>query len=345
MYNIFIITIISLLFLLFLAVIGTKKSLNTINKDIFLSKSQTDWLKGLSIIMIVLSHYYPILGISEIGSFWMLGCIAFLGVALFLFLSGYGAMYSKLHKPNYLKGYLKKRFFRLYIPFIIVFLLDIVILFVTNQSITFYDFAKIPIMSLPGTPNWYLKVQMCLYILFFILSKIIHNNKKMIITLFFLCTTYMIVGLLFGIEYYWYESSYMFPLGMCFAVYKDKIFNILAKKYIVTFVVSGLCLVFSFIPYYLYGGVIPEIFFIAGMVQFVITICVKTQGTFKFTSWLGTISLELYLVHSAVLHSFIGYFDHKESIISFFVFIFSSIFISYIVKKFCDILFLKNRIN
>lgn len=71
--------------------------------------------------MIVLSHYYPILGISEIGSFWMLGCIAFLGVALFLFLSGYGAMYSKIHKPNYLNGYLRKRVYRLYIPFIFVF--------------------------------------------------------------------------------------------------------------------------------------------------------------------------------------------------------------------------------
>lgn len=333
MDNIYFITIFSLLFLLVLAIVGIKKNYNTINENNYLCKSQTDWLRGLSIVMIMLSHYYPVLGISYVGSFWQLGCIAFLGVALFLFLSGYGAMYSYEKKTNYLKGYLPKRICRLFIPFIIVYVLDVLFMLITQQDLSWVDFAKIPIMSLPGTLNWYLKVQLALYIVFYLLAKHIKKSNTVIIITFLICFIYMAIGLCIGIQNYWYESSYMFPLGMCFAKYKGKIFSFLNAKYFITIILSIVLLFLFYVPYYFYGGAFCEIIAILGMVQFTLCVCVKTTGSFKFTAWLGSISLELYLVHSAILHSVVGWLDYKENIFTFVLFIVVSIIVSWIVNK------------
>ncbi len=332
MDNIYFITIFSLLFLLVLAAIGMKKNYNTITSESFLSVSQTNWLRGMSIIMIMLAHYYSLLGITNIGSLWQLGGIALLGVALFLFLSGYGAMYSKINKSNYLKGYLPKRLFRLFIPFIVVFVLDVIVLFTTGQGLSWTYFAKIPILSLPGTLNWYLKVQLALYIVFYLMAKLIKNSNYLIFSIFMFCFIYMITGHLIGIDCYWYESSYMFPLGMLFAKYKEGIFSFLNSRYIFTAFSSVILLLLLYLPYYLYGGPIFEIIAILGMVQFVICLCVKTQGSFKLTIWIGTISLELYLVHSAVLNSFIVWLNYKENIFSFIIFILGSVLLSYLVN-------------
>lgn len=109
----------SLVLLLFLFFKGFVKEYNTIDASTYFSKSQTDWLRGVAIVGIIYSHY---LSINASWS-WQIGFLGIFGVAIFLFLSGYSAMFSFVNKPNYLKKYIPKRLVRLYIPFIIVYII------------------------------------------------------------------------------------------------------------------------------------------------------------------------------------------------------------------------------
>ena len=342
MYNIYVITAVTSIFLAVITLIGTKKNWNTFDANGYLSKVQTNWLRGIGAVAIVLSHYYPAIKITEVGMLWQLSGIGIWGVAIFLLLSGYGAMYSKINKADYLKGYLYKRAVRLYVPFLMLFIIDIALLFILKQQFFWKDLIRAPLLSLHGTLNWYLKVQLGLYIVFYICAKLIKNDNKLIITLFVLCFIYMIIGYITKINNYWYESSYMFPLGMLIAKYKDKIYEKLNKKYAITIIASILIMLIFYAPYYLFGGAIFEILAIFGTIQFTLCVCVKTYGDSKFTALLGTLSLEIYLSHTVLGHVH-GYIDYKNSVASFLTYMAFTIILSYAINKLSNLIINKRR--
>lgn len=67
-----------------------------------ISKEDTQLLKGLAILMVIVEHLGQVLHIAALNP---LGPI---GVCLFLFISGYGLSYS--YEKNGRNGYLKKEF-------------------------------------------------------------------------------------------------------------------------------------------------------------------------------------------------------------------------------------------
>lgn len=304
----------SLVLLLFLFLKGFVKEYNTIDVSTYFSKSQTDWLRGVAIVGIVYSHYILI----DASWSWNIRFLGIFGVAIFLFLSGYSAMFSLVNKPNYLKKYIPKRLVRLYIPFIIVYIIYSIVLLISGYQFTIWDFVKIPVMSLPGTLNWYLKVQLALYIVFYIIAKFSKKKKNIPLILLPICVIYMIIGMIVGLNFYWYESCFMFPLGMLFALYKEKIFALLNSKYIFKFVISFFIFVLSYSGVFIYGGVLYEIVFIIGFMQFLIMLCVRFKGNSKLSVLLGTISIDLYLTHT-MIPAFVKLFYNDESNIVFYV--------------------------
>lgn len=83
-----------------------------------ISKAETNAIKAISIISVILCHFYGwIYKSTDIFSV-IAGSLAQCGVFLFLFLSGYGI--CKSFRQNGLDGYWKKRLVKIYIPFIIV---------------------------------------------------------------------------------------------------------------------------------------------------------------------------------------------------------------------------------
>lgn len=61
------------------------------------------------------------------------------------------------------------------------------------------------------------------------------KNKNILLGLMYLlCIIYMIIGYIFKISNYWYESCWMFPLGMTLALNKDKIYDLINKNIIVS---------------------------------------------------------------------------------------------------------------
>ena len=291
----------SIIALLVLIIVGAKKS----DSDGFLSKDQTNGLRGIAIIMVMCAHYYPYLGISYGQGLVSLSLTTgFLGVAIFLFLSGYGAMISKIIKPDYLKRYLPKRLLRLYVPFLIVFVIDILIILLSTGKLDFSWLLMMPLLSLPNILNWYLKVQLGLYILFYIIASLCKKNKTIIGLSFLFCLVFMVVGYIIKISPFWYESTFAFPFGMLFANYRLAIYNFLNKHFKLCLILSTVVLAFGLLPYYFFGGVLLEIAFIISFLCIVIVIC--TRIYIYILRIIGNCSLELYLVHLVVLETVVS---------------------------------------
>ena len=233
------ITSITLAIIAFVFFGGAISSKKLTTESTFFSMGQTNWLRSIAILMVMFSHYYPVLGLSYsdgIISF----CLNFgyMGVAIFFLLYGYSIMISKINKPNYLKGFIPKRLLRLYVPFLIVFILDVLLMVVTGKGLKIEDLLFLPLMSLPGTLNWYLKIQLCLYILFYVLAKALKNNNVIVGTSFAICIIYMVVGYITGITDFWYETVFAFPLGMLIACKKDLLFSVFSRRYCVALPIS-----------------------------------------------------------------------------------------------------------
>lgn len=319
----------------------SKQLYPSVTVDSFFSKSQTDWLRGIAIILIMYSHYYAVLNLNgKINGilYQLLSGTGMYGVALFLLMSGYATMISKMNKANYLDGYIPKRLLRLYVPFIIVFIIMAILRMVHGEGISLKNILLMPLMSLPDTVNWYLKVQLALYIVFYLTARIIKKDKWVIITVFIICFIYMIIGLCTHIDAHWYESSYMFPLGMLMAKYKNSFYRFLSLHYPIKIIISLILAVLFYVPYYLFGGPIPEIIHILGITQFMVCLCVKMRGTSKIFAFFGQCSLELYLSHGIYLGYIRRYFDLQENVLTYLLFMLSSVLFAYGVKKLSNLL-------
>ena len=304
------VTLLSLAFLLIISIIGTPKSIKQLNSDVFFSVEQTNWLRGIAIIMVVLSHYYPLLGMTfSDGIISFSRNIGTVGVAIFFLLSGYATMISYSKKENYLNHYIPKRLLRLYVPFLIVFVLHYILKCIFQGEFVVRYLYSVPIMLLPDTPNWYLKVQICLYILFYIFAKLLKKNRSIIVSISIMCLLYMIVGYCLKIDAFWYETIFAFPVGMLLA-YKKEVFFRFFRKHSGIYISFSTIILFAFtFPFFMKGGTLFEILFLIGCVQFVICICTCICGDFKLTSLLGKCSLELYLSHMVVIFLYNQFLD------------------------------------
>ena len=118
----------------------------------FLDKKVTNILRGIAILLVILAHVGTSFGNRY---FTPLGGI---GVAIFLFLSGYGL--SESYKKNGLDGFFKKRFLRVLLPY---FLLIIIYHIVSRCSFTLHGDN---ILCIPR--NWYIDYICVWYVVFFL---------------------------------------------------------------------------------------------------------------------------------------------------------------------------------
>ena len=134
------------------------------NKYEFCSKQHFLYLKGIAIISVLIAH----IG-NYSGKTWFtpLGGI---GVAIFLFCSGYGLMSSYSKKG--VKSFWKNKLVYIYIPFAIT---EIVAAIVLKYSITeiILDLLFVKCMNPLG---WYMQYLIACYFTFWLGAKYIHNK-------------------------------------------------------------------------------------------------------------------------------------------------------------------------
>lgn len=147
----------------------------------FLCRLDTDFIRGIAILMIMLAHIAVQLGENTklIGGGYTYRVVSSwggVGVAIFFFLSGYGNLFSILKlfaTEKQIKGratWLWSRIRKLIFVFVLCF---VPVCIITEFSLPeMYDFrdylVNLLTLRIPGTSTWYLKIQILMYILIWI---------------------------------------------------------------------------------------------------------------------------------------------------------------------------------
>ncbi len=248
-----------------------------------MSKNLTNSLRGIAVILVILSHFIG--GGFACRFFTPLGGI---GVAIFLFLSGFGLEES--YKYNGLKRFWPKRLFRILIPYLLWAIMWFIV------SLLFkYQASLLP-------RYWYLEYLVLWYVLFW-LSKCMPKRYGY----WFLITVAVVLFLVMHNTQT--EQTFSFVLGMIVSDRKEQLSEVGKVKWVVfaflMFCLGVSCLALKQIPIIRYHG---EESYVMKMVQLgiklplglaitIATILLYREGIiFKALTSVGIVSLELYLV-------------------------------------------------
>jgi Acyltransferase family. len=148
--------------------------------------------------------------------------------------------------------------------------------------------------------TWYPKVQIALYIVFWIVMKA--SNKYGIAILFGLTLIYCIIFIVFGLDEFWWNSILCFPLGVLVAKYKNAIINRLKKIKVYAVLIPILLFFVAVYALYVLGisrilGV-PSALLLCG---FLIVFLFRFNIRSKILEFIGNASFEIYLWHLVFL--------------------------------------------
>lgn len=322
----FVVTVFSLL--------GTRKNIGKINEKDFFSINHTNWLRGIAIAWVAFSHYY-----QDIGASFLCAYIGTFGVGVFFLCSGYGLTVSKLKKKDYHKGFLKNKLLRIYAPYVVTFVIKWLLVLLIPVECNDNVFLNFLTVSLPNAVIWYLKVQIIMYIVYYVMMLICKdNNKRFCSSIFLFSAVYMLIGYFTGIDCYWYQNTLWFPMGILLATYKTDIFRFIQKYFIRLFILCLISFAISFGLVYLIGGnAIYELIMTNSMLACILMLSTKLSGDSKVMRFMGKYSLEIYFSHSIVATLSKAYFP-LDNLILAFVFIIVSVLIAIPIK------FLANQI-
>lgn len=290
-----------------------------IRKEDYLSQNNSNSLRGIVAIAIVLQHFsgwfirpYFLIPFKHFG---------YLGVALFFFLSGYGLYYSFKNKEDYLKFFWKKRLLSLLIPYYIANILYIIVEFIMGEDVRLLDV----ISSIYGgylyiSVAWYIFVLILLYAVFYISFKMKSSKVSSVVFTVLFITLTVILYAFKGNDPYT-RSLFAFPAGIIWYKYKATIDKYIHRKWYFCFVLSLLLLGFGF-GFKIIGTLyrIPMIVFAANNFSsmffcvFILIFISKIRLNNKCISFIGKISMEVYLYHMLILNLLGRIFSDNKTI-------------------------------
>lgn len=281
----------------------------------FLSKKETNQLKGLLILIVILHHISQ--RMTTVGLMLPFRHVGYLAVSVFFFLSGYGLTESKKKNTYFLKNFFSKRFSRVYLPFFIINIATILIY--SNLFDSEYTIYKIICyvvgIELIDPVMWFVISIMVFYMLFYISF---FSHKLAVKLLILLSLIYSIICFFIGKDVYWYNTSLCFPIGVYTSLNFNKVFTTLMNRnYLLTicfsiFVFSSLFLLDIFTPNLILSAILETI----SSVMFVIVsllLLIKVELNSKVLAFFGVLSYEMYLLHMKIYTVYFNYIDVSKS--------------------------------
>ena len=207
----------------------------------YLGKERTNAVKGLFILLVFLGH--ALTDIKRCGrpidSGWDLAAhqihweMGQLVVVLFLFYSGYGVMRSLMTKgEEYLVSYPRKRLLTTLLNFDVAVLCFAVLNWVAGQHISLRTLAlSLIAWDNIGNSNWYIFVILLCFLAFYLVFKVVRSRY---LAGAFLLLLVLFAGMLFLHETknpIWYNTMLVFPVGVFYALYADRLERIIQKRY------------------------------------------------------------------------------------------------------------------
>lgn len=294
-------------------------------------------LRGIFAISVMFHHLAQVTkdgllfnGFSHIG---------YLCVGMFFFASGFGLQKSYMKKSeNYRKGFLIKRLPAIILPYAAIAAVYLIVMSIFSKP---KSVQKLFSDVLEASNSWYIICILLFYIAFYILMLICKKNyKAMIIGALIWFAAYVAVCKLLNVGNWWYNATVLLVFGMFWALYETKILKIIQRFYYVLFIASVVMTVITTIGRYKADKIIPfpEIKVIStslSAVFFVICILLLT-AKFNFgnrvLSFLGEISLEIYLVHGIFILTLRGsYYSIESDPLFVFISVFGSVALASIV--------------
>ena len=310
--------------------------------DLSCSKS----LLGFFALLIVMHHIVQQIGSEQASVFRVLEDFGICFVGAFFFFSGYGLMTSYHNKKDYLKGFFKKRFSSILIPF-----------YVCNLMFLIVEIAKHPQASvgrwigwitgfiLLNTQMWYIVEIALLYTIFYVSFRFIRKENVALLVMGLFLTGFVIGSLLSGHGDYWfqgewwYNATFVFFVGMLVSRYRQPIEKFLKKYYVpmLLFAIVLFILLYRVVTYTLstygywtetadhpmYGdkllSLCAQIPFVLSFLLLVLLVGMKVKWKNVVLDFLGKISLELYLIHNIFLQNLTGIAGSGMFIFSVFV--------------------------
>lgn len=286
-----------------------------VNND-YLGVKSTTGLKGFLALGIVFHHLSQSVSTGEeFINFKYMGTYI---VSIFFFLSGYGLYIQNERKENYLNNFLRKRLSRIIIPALFVSGIYIVYFIFNKQTLPISYFVNLFVKGGTIIANgWFVDVIILLYIFFYMSFKVFSDRRRAIFCNIFLIIIYIILAIILKYDFWWYNSTLPFIVGLIWGKYKEEIDDLLNNNYFILLMILTVLLFIShhydFLLRKMYvlnkyslalasnlDNVIFTIFFIL--------IVRKIDFTNKYLLFLGGISFELYMIHGLVMLIFEKYF-------------------------------------
>lgn len=270
-----------------------------------IDKKESMALKGVSIITVILSHSADIgcLYINrDIFAYFCRG-----GMAVFLFLSGYGCFASYLE--NGLNEYWEKKFVKIWYPFLVSQIILHLLAFVINHTyFTLGEYISILFALCKEPPvdgsMWYVNFIFLYYFLFYFSFKLFDMRKALIV--------FGVISVLayFYIPEYYSHGGYLSIQFMCGILWRGVEEKFKLKQKICKFIPMILLPLYYVISVLTYNestelayivSVLGTVFFIISML-----IVVKLIKHRELLEWIGKKSYFIYLVEAVVIYDILG---------------------------------------
>lgn len=278
----------------------------------------TSVLKGMAILIIMVHHM--VLRMSGAGLLLPFRGIGYLGVTIFFFCSGYGMTVSASKKgASYTDGFLIKRLLLIYVPAAFVNTLYMLILSLFfDKNYTCIEWCSgIFLMVDVDSSMWYIIAAFVWYAAFWIGLRFRTPNRR-IAFLLVVSVVYIAVCLLMKLTKNWVDTAFMFPLGTAVASYQDKALQKCSSCRLtvwlpVMLILCGSCMALSFGKED-YGSLILRILstFLFMAALLLLLRVIDFSGN-KSCAYIGTITLECYLIHGKIIRLIKLYFGHVEA--------------------------------
>lgn len=219
----------------------------------YLEIKQSNAIKGVFILLVFLWH--ALTEIKDCGfSFerqvdWLAQAfhreMGQLVVAMFFFYSGYGVMRSLIVKgETYLESYPRRRLLTTLLNFDIAVCCFILLTIIIGGKVSILQIALSFVgWRSFGNTGWYIFIILCCYLAFYLVFKLVGTRYKKGVFFISLICLMGVFPLYYLKPSHWYNTMLVFPAGIAYALYSDKLERLIQKRY-------GLVVLFLLIAFF-----------------------------------------------------------------------------------------------
>lgn len=288
--------------------------MNTETVKDYWSKSVTDCVKGYMCICVLIHHLYQHSGFfshTYFGHF--LQMLGYWAVGVFLFVSGYGLMFSFKNKEGYLKTFFSRRSFPLYFSYAVLVIIYFAV-FPENISLEFVLRSFLWGGTVVYT-GWFFQMILPLYLIFYLSFRFVKKTLTGFVLFLLFCGAYAFACTRCGQRH---MEILLFVFGMFMALIKDK-FDVFLKRFLWLLIAGVFAVFFSVYMIYVRSVVMGKfsmsdnllnlLIIISDMAVAVFVVCVCYFSTKKgiplienpFSRWISKYSLEIYGLQTMVI--------------------------------------------